>query len=97
MAEEFFFDDPAIDKTLKVVMALAREVYILQDRLAIIEMKLEEKGDLAHKDIDEYHPTPQEQEEIITRRDLFIDKVLGPIVQEKMKPRVAIDRTSSDG
>ena len=86
MAEQFFFDDPAIDKTLKVVMALAREVYILKDRLAIIEMKLEEKG-LAHKDIDEYQPTPQEQEEIITTRDLFIDKVLGPIVQEKMRPR----------
>jgi hypothetical protein len=76
------FDSPEADKTLKIVMALAREVYILQDRLAIIEMKLEEKGSLDRRDIDEYQPTSAEKEAIIKRRDLYLKRVLKPIIQE---------------
>jgi hypothetical protein len=83
LAGPYFFDDPAIDKTLKVVMALAREVYILQDRLAIIEKKLEETGTLTRADIDYYQPTPEEQEAMRKRRDLFLNKVLDPILKEE--------------
>ena len=39
--EQTFFPDPAIDRELGVVMALATEVYVLRDRTrALIEMPL---------------------------------------------------------
>jgi hypothetical protein len=44
--EQTFFDDPAVDRVLGVVMALATEVYVLRDRLRTVERQLESGGQL---------------------------------------------------
>ena len=44
--EQTFFDDPAVDRVLGVVMALATEVYVLRDRLRTVERHLEKDGQL---------------------------------------------------
>jgi len=44
--EQTFFDDPAVDRVLGVVMALATEVYVLRDRLRTVERQLENTGQL---------------------------------------------------
>ena len=35
--EQTFFEDPAIDRLMGVTMALAAEVYILRERLRVLE------------------------------------------------------------
>lgn len=45
-AEQTFFDDPAIDALLGVVMALAMEHYVLRDRLRAMEEQLVRAGQL---------------------------------------------------
>ncbi|MEO7775148.1 MAG: hypothetical protein ABIT36_02470 [Steroidobacteraceae bacterium] len=43
-AEQVFFDDPAVDLLMGVVMALASETYVLRDRLNVLERQLAATG-----------------------------------------------------
>lgn len=44
LAEQTFFEDPALDRAFGVVMALATEVYVLRNRQRALERLLEEAG-----------------------------------------------------
>ena len=44
LAEQTFFEDPALDRAFGVVMALATEVYVLRNRQQALERLLEEAG-----------------------------------------------------
>lgn len=52
LAEQTFFDDPAVDRLLGVVMALATEVYVLRDRQRALERLLDDKGAISRADLD---------------------------------------------
>ena len=51
-----YFDDPAIDRTLSIVMALAGEVSVMRERLDTVERLLEAKGSISRADIENYAP-----------------------------------------
>jgi len=57
--EQIFMDDPAVDRVLGVVMALATEVYVLRDRLRTVERQLEAGGSLDRAALDR-EPTLEE-------------------------------------
>lgn len=42
--EQLFFDDPAVDRLMGVVMALATEHYVLRDRVRALEQQLANAG-----------------------------------------------------
>jgi hypothetical protein len=85
MAKDYFLDDdPAVDRVMKVVVALARETYVLKDRLGIVERKLNEKGVLTRADLNDFKPTAEEEKEILSARDAFVEDVLSPIVSGKI-------------
>ncbi|HKZ72700.1 MAG TPA: hypothetical protein VJ011_01480 [Steroidobacteraceae bacterium] len=42
--EQVFFDDPAVDRLMGVVMALATEHYVLRDRVRALEEQLAKAG-----------------------------------------------------
>tara|TARA_B100000214_G_scaffold341651_1_gene288881 strand:- start:221 stop:514 length:294 start_codon:yes stop_codon:yes gene_type:complete len=44
LAEQTFFEDPALDRAFGVVMAIATEVYVLRNRQQALERLLEEAG-----------------------------------------------------
>jgi hypothetical protein len=50
--EQTFFADPALDRALGVIMALATEVYVLRDRLRALEAELVARGALAKEALD---------------------------------------------
>ena len=52
LAEQTFFDDPALDRAFGVVMALATEVYVLRNRQQALERLLEEAGVLDRAALD---------------------------------------------
>ena len=81
--KDYYLDHPVIDKVMKVVVALARETYVMYDRLALIEKKLDQKGVLTRADLDDYRASPDDQKEIDKRRDAFIANILGPITKER--------------
>lgn len=83
MIKDYYLDHPVIDRVMKVVIALARETYVMHDRMALIEKKLNEKGVLTRADIDDFRTTAADQAEIDKRRDAFIANILAPITKER--------------
>lgn len=51
-----YFDDPANDRTLSIVMALVGEVSVLRERMDSVERLLEAKGSISREDIETYVP-----------------------------------------
>jgi hypothetical protein len=51
-----YFDDPAIDRVLSIVLTVAGEVSVLRERLDTVERLLEAKGRISRADIDAYQP-----------------------------------------
>ena len=69
------FEDPAMDILLGIVVSLGNEVYVVRDRLRIIEKMLEAKGTISRADVEAYKPTPEEEEEIRKDNDAFIARL----------------------
>ncbi len=51
-----YFDDPANDRTLSIVMAIAGELSVLRERLDTVERLLDAKGSVSRADIETYVP-----------------------------------------
>jgi len=64
-----------MDILLGIVVSLGNEVYVLRDRLRIIEKMLEAKGTISRADVEAYKPTPEEEEEIRKDNDAFIARL----------------------
>ena len=79
--EQTFFADPAIDRMMGVVMALAGEVYVLRDRVTCLETLLVRGGALQDGALDAYKPTAEQAREMAADRDAFVahlmDNLLG--------------------
>ena len=69
------FDDPAMDILLSIVLSLGNEVYILRDRMRIIEKLLEAKGTISRTDIEGYRPAPDEEDSLRQESDAFISRL----------------------
>jgi hypothetical protein len=69
------FEDPAMDILLGIVVSLGNEVYVLRDRLRIIEKTLEAEGTISRADVEAYKPTPEEEEEIRNDNDAFMARL----------------------
>lgn len=51
-----FFEEPALDRMLSIVMALVGEVSVLRERLDTVERLLEKNGSLDRADIEAFVP-----------------------------------------
>ena len=51
-----YFDDPAIDRLLSIVMALAGEVAVVKERLDTVERLLDARGTISRADIEAFAP-----------------------------------------
>lgn len=81
-ARPYFFDDPTCDKLLSMVMALAGEVSVLQDRLDTTLRLLEGRGTLSRADLEGYRPSAEVRGERDTWREEFLGRVLRVVHDE---------------
>lgn len=81
--EQTFFNDPALDKMMGVVMALAAEVYILRDRNRALEEMLEKSGLLLAGALDNYQPDHARSQQLAAERDAFIARIMQPLLPQK--------------
>jgi len=51
-----YFDDPALDRMLSILLALVGEVSVLRERLDTVERLLEAQGSITRADIEAYEP-----------------------------------------
>lgn len=82
MAEEKYLGDPMLDRMMKVMMALARELYVTRDRLEVVERLLEARGSLSRADIEAYVPDAAAEAEIIAARDSYVARLLEPTLRD---------------
>jgi hypothetical protein len=71
----FFFDDPAADKVLNMVITLGGEVWALRERLAAFEAVQIRQGSLSDAEIDEYEFAPEQETRLAADRKEFIDNL----------------------
>jgi hypothetical protein len=86
MADLTFFDDPAVDRVLGIVMELAAEVYVLRERLRTVEQMLDERGAISRADLEAYRPSAEERAARLAERDAFIARIMAPVTHEADSP-----------
>ena len=64
--EQVFFDDPALDRAVAMIMALAAELSVAKDRAAILEHLLIKRGLLDRDTIDDFSPPPELEQKLRT-------------------------------
>jgi hypothetical protein len=79
--EQAFFADPALDRAMGVIMALATEVYVLRDRLGALEAELERRGIVPKAALDA-EPTPESIAAASADRATFVAHLLEPLLGE---------------
>lgn len=80
----YFFEDPAVDKLLAMLMALSGEVSVMRDRLDTVERLAEERGLFTRQDIENYEPTDKVLSERAVRREEFLNEITR-IIQAEME------------
>jgi hypothetical protein len=86
MADLTFFEDPAVDRVLGIIMELAAEVYVLRERLRTVEALLDERGTISRADLEAYQPSPDERAARLKERDAFVARIMAPVTHEADSP-----------
>ena len=69
--------DESLDRLLRMNTELLSELWILRDRVMVLEKILEEKGLLDARAIDDYEPSPEFGEVLQNERDGMVRRVTG--------------------
>ncbi len=77
-----YFEDPAIDRTLSIVMAIAGEVSVLRERLDTVERLLDAKGTISRADIETYVPDREGGAERALLTKDYIARILRGVQQD---------------
>jgi hypothetical protein len=77
-----YFEDPAIDRTLSIVMALVAEVSVMRERMDTIERLLEVKGTITRVDIESYTPDREAGKERGLLTKAYIARIMRGVQQD---------------
>ena len=80
MSADKFLGDPVLDRMMKIILSLSQEVYVLRDRLGIIEHLMDEKQMISRADIEGYQPDESSNRRLLEERDAFIERLLSPLI-----------------
>lgn len=83
----YFFDDPAIDKVLNMVVVLGSEVWTLRERLAALEAIQVRQGSLASGELDAHDFSPEDEARLAGERKEFIDSLFRVLQVQLEEPR----------
>ncbi len=74
--EQTFFEDPALDRAVAMIMTLAAELAVTKDRLRAMEVLLERAGALPAGALDAYRPDAEEAKNLAAERDAFARQIV---------------------
>jgi hypothetical protein len=72
-----YLNQDNVDDLGRMVTALLSEVWILRDRMAVLETMLDAKGVVDAKSIDDFSFTPEQEAELEKIRDRMVSAVVG--------------------
>ena len=71
----YFFDDPAVDKLLAMLMGLAGEVSVMRDRMDTIERLLQSKNIITEDEIENFQVSDEVLTQRAARREEFLSEI----------------------
>ncbi|MBL0932092.1 MAG: hypothetical protein IBJ15_18525, partial [Alphaproteobacteria bacterium] len=74
--EQTFFEDPALDRAVAMIMTLAAELAVTKDRLRAMEVLLVRQGALQAEALDGYQPDPEEAKKLAADRDAVARQII---------------------
>lgn len=77
-----FFQDPAIDKVLAMVVTLGSEFWALRERVLAMEALHVRQGSLGTGDVDAFEFPPEQEEKLAAERREFIENLFR-VLQEQ--------------
>ena len=85
-----FFEDPAVDHLMSMVLALGSDLWSLRERVYVLESVAESKGILLSEDVEGFELTQAQQQELADMRQEFIDRMMFVLKEEvEQLPAVA--------
>ncbi|MEM1261266.1 MAG: hypothetical protein AAGH76_02590 [Pseudomonadota bacterium] len=87
-----FYDDPAIDEAMSMIMVLASELSVLKDRLDTVERVFENKATITRADIEAYQPDEDVLASREAERQAFLKRLF--FVANKRANELAANDTS---
>jgi len=82
MPKKNFLKDSNQDTLMRIILALAKETYVIKDRLSMLEKIIDKKGFVTKSDFSEYILSDSEKDEVKVGSDRFINNILKPIVSD---------------
>ncbi len=79
----YFFDDPAIDQIMAVVLAMSAELSVVYDRVDTIERLLAGRDLLDRGEVETYRPDTQVAKERQARHKNYLDRIFRIIRDER--------------
>jgi hypothetical protein len=70
-----FYEDPAMDEAMSMIMVLSSEFFVMRERLDTFEAIAAEKGVMLSEEIDSYEPSQELAEEREARKQDFFDRL----------------------
>lgn len=86
-----FFDDPAIDHVISMLLALCGEVWSLRERVYVIEKVAEENGLAMQAAVEAYQLSSDEQAHLAEQRQAFIERIMFVLREEIEELRPSAD------
>ncbi len=74
-----FFDDPAVDHLMTMVLELSTELSVVYSRLDTLERVLEDANLINRAGLETYAPSPEAEAERAEWRALFLDRLFRTI------------------
>jgi hypothetical protein len=76
-ARKAYTNDEKIDALVRMNTELLSELWIMRDRMMVLEHLLEKKGGLSRQEIDDFDPPPELEGELLAERDALVRRVVG--------------------
>jgi len=87
-----FYDDPAMDEAMSMIMVLSSELFVIRDRLDTFEAIAADKGVMLREEIDSFELSQESAEEREARRQDFFQRLFH--VANKRAAELASNDTS---
>ena len=76
-ARKAYTHDEKYDALLRMNTELLSELWIMRDRMMVLEYLLEKKSGLTRQEIDAFEPPPELEGELLAERDALVRRVVG--------------------
>jgi hypothetical protein len=77
-----FFDDPAVDQLMSVVLAMAAEVSVLYDRVDAMQRVMDDKGSLTREELEAYQPDEAAAADREAHREAYLQRIFRVVRRE---------------